>query len=52
MIDLWPEDFASVGERSPISILKEQAAYLGKRTKNLVEGKVSKTGQSILDLLS
>ncbi len=24
--------------------MKEQAAYLGKRTKNLVEGKVSKTG--------
>ena len=38
--DLWPEDIDVTDELPPVSILKEQAALLGQRTKNLVEGRV------------
>ena len=41
-IDLWPSDI-DFDERivSPISILKEQAALLGQKTQNIVEGEVT-----------
>ena|SRR5437762_14332751 len=39
--DLWPEDIGTdVNVISPVSILREQATFLGQRTKNLIEGKV------------
>ncbi len=37
MIDLWPEDIGQVKIKSPVVILKEQAALLGKKTHNLLE---------------
>ena|SRR5579875_1469428 len=37
--DLWGE-IVPTAEPTPLSILREQAALLGQKTKNLVEGKV------------
>jgi hypothetical protein len=47
---LWPDDLASISVRTPVTILKEQAAALGKMTKNLIEGRVTVTpfGQIIV----
>lgn len=36
----WPTDFGVDTEITPLTVLKEQAALLGERTKNLVEGVV------------
>jgi hypothetical protein len=36
----WPTDFGVEVEITPLTILKEQAALLGERTKNIVEGRV------------
>ncbi len=42
MIDLWPEKIGKVPDiKAPVSILKEQATLLGKRTKNVVEARVT-----------
>jgi hypothetical protein len=38
--NLWPTDLAPTVERTPLTILKEQAAQLGTMTKNLLEGRV------------
>jgi hypothetical protein len=38
--NLWPTDLAPTVERTPLTILKEQAAQLGAQTKNLLEGRV------------
>ena len=38
--DLWPEDLQIVEPLTPVAILKQQAILLGKKTKNLVEGRV------------
>jgi hypothetical protein len=38
--NLWPTDLAPTVERTPLTILKEQAAQLGAQTKNLLEGQV------------
>jgi hypothetical protein len=38
--NLWPTDLAPTVERTPLAILKEQAAQLGAQTKNLLEGRV------------
>jgi hypothetical protein len=39
--DLWPADIAPTeGPVPPITILKQQASLLGKRTNNMVEGEV------------
>ncbi|MFP4440191.1 MAG: hypothetical protein ACLFVO_23400 [Chloroflexaceae bacterium] len=40
MTDLWPDDIAVTTARSPVSILREQAAILGKKIRNLVEATV------------
>ena len=41
MLDLWPEDIGHGAETvTPLSLLKEQAAALGRKTKNVVMGKV------------
>ena len=36
----WPTDFGVDVEITPLTILQEQAALLGERTKNVVEGRV------------
>jgi hypothetical protein len=39
--DLWPADIESAPDQlPPITILKQQAAMLGQRTRNLLEGQV------------
>ncbi|MCX6592454.1 MAG: hypothetical protein NTZ56_13110 [Acidobacteria bacterium] len=40
MIDLWGPEISTVTERSPLSILKEQAALLGEKTKGVVVAEV------------
>jgi len=40
MTDLWPEELKTIEVRPPVLILQEQGTILGKRTKNLVLGKV------------
>ncbi len=39
--DLWPSNIADSKLTSPIIILKEQAALLGEKTKNLVKGEIT-----------
>ena len=36
MIDLWPNELTVVDQRSPLTILKEQASLLGEKTQNIV----------------
>jgi hypothetical protein len=38
--DLWPDDIDTVNETSPVAILSEQAAALGKRTNNVVTAEI------------
>jgi len=38
--DLWPSNIADSKMTTPVLILKEQAALLGEKTKNLVMGEV------------
>src|ERR1017187_291277 len=38
--DLWPENIADPNLVTPVTILKEQAALLGEKTKQLVKGEV------------
>lgn len=38
--DLWPDNIAETTMVTPVSILKEQAALLGEKTKQLVKGEV------------
>jgi len=38
MIDLWPSELSTVDQRSPLTILKEQASLLGEKTQNIVIG--------------
>lgn len=40
MKDLWPNDIVQLSQRTPVSILKEQASLLGARTKNIVTAEV------------
>ena len=40
MTDLWPKEFNYTQVKAPVTILKEQAALLGQKTKNLLEAKV------------
>jgi hypothetical protein len=40
--DLWPEQIAESDQVSPLSILNEQAALLGKKTQGFVEGEVAR----------
>jgi hypothetical protein len=39
--DLWPANIADSKLTTPVAILKEQAALLGEKTKQLVKGEVS-----------
>lgn len=36
--DFWPDEIVDASDPDPVSLLKEQAALLGGRTKNLIEG--------------
>ena len=38
--DLWPDDITVSTPTAPVTILRQQAARLGQRTKNLVEAEV------------
>jgi hypothetical protein len=40
MDDLWPEEISLENSRSPVGILREQAEFLGVRTKNVVTAEV------------
>jgi hypothetical protein len=40
MIDLWPEQIATVERRAPVIILREQASLLANKTKGIVEAEV------------
>jgi hypothetical protein len=40
--DLWPKQFEQTKSRPPVAIIKEQASLLGTKTKNVVEGSVTK----------
>ena len=39
--DLWPSNIADANLVTPLSILKEQAALLGEKTRQLVKGEVT-----------
>lgn len=39
-VDLWPSDLGVSDVITPVTVLREQASLLGKKTKNLIEGKV------------
>jgi hypothetical protein len=41
--DLWPDNIAESNMVTPVSILREQAALLGDKTKQLVTGEVQTT---------
>ena len=45
MENLWPEDLLSDFKKikTPVSILKEQGALLGEKTKNIITGIVART---------
>lgn len=49
MNDLWPDDIAVSTLRAPLTILKEQAAFLGSKTKNLIIAKVEKQESDLYD---
>jgi hypothetical protein len=38
--NLWPENIADSNLTTPVTILKEQAAVLGEKTRQLVKGEV------------
>lgn len=40
MVDLWPENIVYDQIKAPVTILKEQASLLGKKTKNIVIARV------------
>jgi|SRR5579871_254365 len=48
MDDLWPSNIAETKLVSPVSILKEQAALLGEKTKQLVQGEVKSQANDTL----
>lgn len=39
--DLWPKDMGVSNVITPVSVLREQAVLLGKKTRNLVQAEVS-----------
>ena len=48
--DLWPKELAAKpAQKSPVAILREQAAMLGRRVNNLIEGQVTTRPDRIHD---
>ncbi|PSN15645.1 hypothetical protein C7293_06215 [filamentous cyanobacterium CCT1] len=45
MIDLWPNNLDIPTSKPPVTILREQAAFLGQKTDNIVQAKVRNTTQ-------
>ncbi len=43
---LWPSDFGEIDTKSPVAILKEQGAQLGRLTKNILTGEVTLTASN------
>ena len=41
IIDLWPDKIAVAKLITPVTILRQQASLLGKKTKNIVQGEVA-----------
>lgn len=46
----WPTDFGVAMEVTPLTILKEQATFLGQRTRNLIEGRVQTKVEDKMEL--
>lgn len=46
--DFWPENIAESKLVTPVTIIKEQAALLGEKTKQLVRGEVETTSNGSL----
>ena len=46
MTDMWPGDIEAVEMKAPVTILKQQAALLGPKTKNLVQASVATENSS------
>lgn len=46
--DLWPANIAESKLLSPVAIIKQQAALLGEKTKQLVRGEVETTATGSL----
>ncbi len=41
IVDLWPENInTKIKKIAPVTILRQQASLLGKKTKNIVEGQI------------
>lgn len=40
MDDLWPDELDDATVRAPVTLLREQAVLLGKKTSNLIEAEV------------
>jgi hypothetical protein len=45
--NLWPTDFGTIPQKTPVAILREQAQALGERTGNLVVGRVESEGRGV-----
>ena len=41
MTDLWPDDIEHTSVKAPVTILREQGTFLGRKTSNLVEGEIT-----------
>lgn len=41
MTSFWPSDISQKTVRAPVTILKEQALFLGRQTRNMVEANVA-----------
>jgi hypothetical protein len=46
MDDLWPDNLQVVNFKAPVAILREQAEFLGRKTQNIVEGRVQDISSS------
>jgi hypothetical protein len=42
MANLWPDELDKIEIKAPVAILREQAALLGQKTKNLVKAAVER----------
>lgn len=38
--DFWPDDFGEASIRTPVSILKEEASFLGPKTRQLIKAEI------------
>lgn len=47
MIDLWPDKIGVEKLITPVTILRQQASLLGKKTKNIVQGEVRSSKDSL-----